>query len=445
MSFLQPMFFLLLALSLLVLVHEWGHFWVARRLGVRVLKFSIGFGPEILGFTRGDTRYAISAIPFGGFVKFAGDNPEEELEHLPDEFLGQSVAVRSAIVLAGPVMNYVLAIFLFAAVVYFSGLETISTTRVGVVAEESLAESIGFQVDDEIRAVNGVPVADWMGFGEELVRVGASEEFEIEVERAGEPIVLRGQASDEGGFDRSPLGVAPFALATVGDVRRGGPAWNAGLRNGDRVVRLDDEEVDRWTTMAEIIRAHPSEEIEIAWERGGQTLEATVVPDAVPIGGEGGEPDTVGRIGIQQSVEREKLGVVASLGRGAERAWWLTRMVLQMLPRIPVLIFNALFQGEDEGGLGGPVRMAEIFGEAARWGIGSFILTMASISTQLAIFNLLPIPVLDGGHLALYAVEVVTRRPPSIKVKIVLQQIGFALLLLLMLSVTVMDVGRFFG
>jgi regulator of sigma E protease len=135
----------------------------------------------------------------------------------------------------------------------------------------------------------------------------------------------------------------------------------------------------------------------------------------------------------------------AAFSGGFERSWWLTRLVLEMLPRIPKLIFNALVRGEDDGGLGGPVRMAQIFGEAARWGILSFLATMASISTQLAIFNLLPIPVLDGGHLALYLVEAVTRRPPSLRVKIVLQQIGFALLVLLMLSVTVMDVGRFFG
>jgi regulator of sigma E protease len=445
MSFLQPTFFLLLALSLLVLVHEWGHYWVARRLGVRVLKFSIGFGPELLGYTRGDTRYSISAIPFGGFVKFAGDNPEEENEEAPDEFLTQPVSVRSAIVLAGPVMNYILAILLFATVFYFGGLETISTTRIGIVAEKSLAEEIGLRVDDEISAVNGTPVADWMEFGEELVKVGPGEEFEITVERDGAAVTLPGQADPEAGFDRAPLGVAPFALATIGDVRRGGPAWNAGLREGDEVIEIGGQEVDRWTEMAELIRAHPDEEVAIAWNRDGQRLESTVIPDATPIATAGAEPDTVGRIGIQQAVETKSVGLGAALAGGVERTWWLTRLVLEMLPRIPKLIFSGLFQGEDDGGLGGPVRMAQIFGEAARWGVLSFLLTMASISTQLAIFNLLPIPVLDGGHLALYVVEVITRRPPSLKVKIVLQQIGFALLILLMLSVTVMDVGRFFG
>jgi regulator of sigma E protease len=197
--------------------------------------------------------------------------------------------------------------------------------------------------------------------------------------------------------------------------------------------------------MAEVIRANPDREIVIAWERDGAMLEGTVIPDPIPMETAGAAPDTVGRIGIQQAVETKDVGLGEAFAGGARRTWWLTRMVLQMLPRIPAVLFNALFQGEDDGGIGGPVRMAQIFGEAARWGVLSFILTMASISTQLAIFNLLPIPVLDGGHLALYVIEVVTRRPPSLKAKIILQQIGFALLILLMLSVTVLDVGRFFG
>jgi regulator of sigma E protease len=440
-NFLEPTFYLLIALSALVVVHEWGHFWVARRLGVRVLKFSFGFGPELVGITRGDTRYSISAIPFGGYVKFAGENPEEELRHEPDEFLTKPIGIRTAIVLAGPVMNYALAILLFAAVFFFGGIETISTTRIGLVAEDSIAERIGLQADDEVRAVNSVAVADWVEFGKELVEVEAGSEFEITVERGGELVALRGRAEEEG-FDRSPLGVVPFAEAQIGEVRRGGPAWDAGLRPGDLVLEVDGEIVDRWSRMAEIIRANPGEEVVIVWERDGETMRSTVVPD---VEGEGADAEAVGRIGIQQSVETKRVGLGAALAGGLERAWWLTRLVLEMLPRIPKLIFDALFRGADDGGIGGPVRMAQIFGEAARWGLLSFLLTMASISTQLAIFNLLPIPVLDGGHLALYLVEVVTRRPPSLRVKIVLQQIGFALLVLLMLSVTVMDVGRFFG
>jgi regulator of sigma E protease len=153
----------------------------------------------------------------------------------------------------------------------------------------------------------------------------------------------------------------------------------------------------------------------------------------------------VGRIGILQDIERRKIGPLSALAGGARETWGLTKGVLSLIPRLPGMIFGALFQGADDGGLGGPVRMAQLFGEAARWGALQFISLLAFISAQLAIFNLLPIPVLDGGHLTLYAVEVVTRRPPSLKVRVVLQQIGFAILLLLMLSVTVMDVGRMFG
>jgi regulator of sigma E protease len=444
MSFLEPAFFLILALSLLVLVHEWGHFYVARRSGVRVLRFSIGFGPELLGLTRGDTRYSICAIPFGGFVKFAGDNPEEEREESSDEFLSQTVGVRSAIVLAGPVMNYVLAIVLFAGALYFGGIETIETTQIGVVAEESVAEEIGAKPDDVILSVNGALVSDWIEFSEELIKIQAGDAFEIEVNRAGERIYLSGNAPEDAGFGQSPLGVAPFTKPEIGHVKRGGPAWNAGLRRGDRILSVDGEQVDRWSAMADVIRDHPAQEIEIEWDREGDLLASPVTPKAIPLAIAGAEADTVGQIGIQQAVQTKQVGAAAALAGGWDRTWWLTRAVLQTLPKLPVMIFRALFRDEDTG-LGGPVRMAQLFGEAARWGIVAFIMMMANISTQLAIFNLLPIPVLDGGHLALYLVEVITRRPPSLKVKIILQQIGFALLILLMLSVTVMDVGRFFG
>ena len=443
MSFLQPLLSFILALSLLVLVHEFGHFWVARRAGVRVLRFSIGFGPEIAGITRGDTRYSICWIPFGGYVKFAGDNPEEQRDETSDEFLSQPLGTRSAIVLAGPVMNYVLAILLFAVVLKVGGIDTIDTTRIGSVEPASLAEELGLRPDDVIRSVDGVEVTDWREFGERLMRVGSGEEFTISVERTGTSSEVRGTTPDDGGFAVAPLGITPFVEPIIGGVQEGGPAWEAGLREGDRVLSVAGTPVDRWSALADVIREHPDESVEIAWQRDGERLDARVTPKAVA--SPTADRETVGQIGILQVVDTRPIGMGAALVGGWERTWWITEQVLQLLPRIPQMIFRSIFHGDENNTLGGPVRMAQMFGEAARLGILTFVAMMASISTQLAIFNLLPIPVLDGGHLALYLVEFVTRRPPSLRVKIALQQIGFALLLLLMLSVTVMDVGRFFG
>lgn len=447
MTFLQPAFFFVLALSLLVLVHEWGHFWVARRAGVRVLRFAIGFGPELIGWTQRETgtRFSVCGIPFGGYVKFAGDNPEEDRDGLSDEFLSQSVGVRSAIVLAGPAMNYALAILLYAGVIWAEGERVYPAPRIGRVTEDTVAERAGVRKDDVIVAVDGKPVADWVELDRELSGVGPGEAFRLDVRRGGETVTLEGKASAEAGLDRDFFGVSFFAEPVVGGVKRGSPAWNAGLREGDRVLSVDGRPVDRWSGLQEMISERPDREVAVAFEHEGVRLETTVTPDGEEIRGADGETETVGRIGILQSTERRKIGPVAALAGGFHETWRLTVGVLELIPRLPVMIFNALFRGEDDGGLGGPVRMAQLFGEAARWGVLSFVSLLAFISTQLAIFNLLPIPVLDGGHMALYTVEVITRRPPSLRVRVILQQIGLAILLLLMLSVTVMDIGRVFG
>jgi regulator of sigma E protease len=440
----SSIFFFLLLLSILVIAHELGHFWIARRLGVRVMRFSVGLGPEITGFTRGDTRYSISAIPFGGYVKFAGDNPEEETSGASDEFLSKPVWVRAAIVLGGPLMNYLLAILVYAGVLFFAGEETIDTTRIGEVAKDTTASSMGMQPDDVVKSVNGKPIETWEEFGKEISKVGAGSDFQVEVERGGQALTLNGQAPADAGLDQSPLGVGPYTEPVIGYVKHDGPAYQGGLRKGDRVLSIDEQEIDRWSGMRDRIRENPGREITMRWLREGTEREGKIVPAPTPTG-EGAAADTVGQIGIQQAVETRRVGPVAAIQGGAERVWWITEQVVKFLPSIPVSLYRAIVKGESIEGLGGPVRMAQLSGEAARWGVDAFFNFLALISTQLAIFNLLPIPVLDGGHLALYGVEALLRRPPSMRVRLILHQIGFALLVLLLLSVTVMDVGRLFG
>lgn len=449
MTFLAPAFWLIVALSILVLVHEWGHYIVARKAGVRVLKFSIGFGPEVFGVTRGDTRWSISAIPFGGYVKFAGDNPEETRDETSDEFLSKGVGARSAIVLAGPAMNYVLAVLLFATVLYVSGDPVPHPTRIGEVVEDSVAQSLGVRAGDVVRSVNGTAVDTWNSFTDELYRIGPRESFRFVLDRGGREVEIAGTAGDKGFGMGAPLGVIYHQDAVMGYVKRNGPAWNAGLRTGDRVVSFDGRASDRWADLVRYASERPGEPIRIVFERDGARLESTLTPGSAEVSGADGR-ETVGTLDAQAHVETRRLGPGEALVAGAGEAWHLTTRVLALVPQLPALVVDGLSRmvtGREaqEEGLGGPLRMAEMFGEAARWGVVAFLVMMANISTQLAIFNLLPIPVLDGGHLALHLVEFVTRRPPSLKVRIVLQQIGFALLVLLMLSVTVMDVGRALG
>lgn len=226
MSFFAPALYLVIALSILVLVHEWGHFIVARRTGVRVLKFSIGFGPEVVGVTRGETRWCLSAIPFGGYVKFAGDNPEESRDGASDEFLSQTVGVRSAIVLAGPVMNYVLAIALFAGVLYMAGEPVAHSTKIGEVVAGSVAESVGIQAGDVVRSVNGTHVEDWDSFTHELYRIGPAQDYKFEMDRKGQTVEIAGRTKADRGFgpdsrSASSTTVMPSSATSSGAIRRG--------------------------------------------------------------------------------------------------------------------------------------------------------------------------------------------------------------------------------
>jgi regulator of sigma E protease len=431
----------LILLSILVIAHEWGHFIVARRAGVRVLRFSVGIGPELFGMTRGDTRWAVAAIPFGGYVKFAGEDPEEDADGASDEFLNKSVGARAAIVLAGPLMNYLLAIVIYAVVLFVQGEVVIGTTRIGAVEPGSPAEISGVLPGDRIEAVNGLEVEDWHGFAEALSLVESGEELTLRLGRDGRETALAVPVPEEGGFAKNPLGVAPFMDPVVGFVKKDGPAWRAGIRSGDRIVEVDGVPVDRWTGMREVVQTHPGSELSIRWERDGVGHDARVVPDPLPVLAEAGgaaPPDTVGVIGVQRIVETRRIGPLAALGGGWRQTRWLTEQVLGFL-------WQMVTGGFSMDMLGGPVRMAQLSGESVRWGIAAYFNYMALISVQLAIFNLLPIPVLDGGQLTLFGIEAVRRRPLSVRQRMILQQAGFALLVTLLLAVTVMDVGRLFG
>jgi regulator of sigma E protease len=342
-------------------------------------------------------------------------------------------------------MNIVLAILVFALVLMLVGEEISPPARIGEVRPDTPAAVLGLLPDDEIRAVNGVPVTDWRELGAELDRVPGGGDLTLEIERAGQAVVLATSVPADSGFASALLGVAPFAEPVVGYVRRNGPAWNAGLRRGDHLTSVGGVAVDRWTAMRTRFIESPGEELTVTWERDGHPLESRLVPDVFVFTGEGGEPDTIGQVGIQQAQPHRQLGPVAALVGGWERTWFIAEQILGYLPSVPMRIYRGLVKGEEPGGLGGPVRLAQLSGEAALWGLETFLGLLAAISANLAIFNLLPIPVLDGGHLVLHGVEAVMRRSPPLKVRLVLHQIGFGLLMLLVLSVTILDIGRLFG
>ena len=424
-----------LVLGVLVLVHEFGHFWVAKKSGVRVLKFSIGMGPKMLGVRRGDTEYLISWVPFGGYVKMAGEDPEEEKSGAPDEFSSKSTPIRAAIIVAGPLMNYLLAIVIYSAIFLIQGADTIQTRVVGAVEEEGLAATAGFAVGDEVVSVNDETIKDWYAFLKYLVK---TEEETVAVR------VQRGGATEEltlalGGPDRdlSDLGLSPYVPAVIGKVQKGGPAWEAGIRAGDRIVSVAGEPIELWSELAGFVHDSPGQALSIAWDHAGERMEATVTPDEEKVPISDTETRTVGLIRIEQRIDRERLAPWRAVSLGVQRTLFVTQEVLRF--------FGQFFRFQVKlDMIGGPIRIGQIAGESARWGFYALVNLVALLSVNLAILNLLPIPILDGGHLFLMGIETVRGRPLSLKQRMVLQQIGLAVIILLMVTVTGSDIRRLF-
>ena len=415
----------LLALGVLVFVHELGHFLVAKWAGIRVERFSLGYPPKMIGFTRGETEYCISWIPFGGYVKVAGmaDVGTEETTGAHWEFPSRSVRIRMAVIAAGPAMNF---LFAFAALIFlFSvyGIDSFDSTRVNP-QENSLAAEVGLVRGDRVRTVGGTPVGNAYELASALDEI-SSRGAMLEIERDG--ILLDFNlppAGDEG------YGVQLMRPTTVGQVVPDMPADSLGLQAGDIILAVGQAPVVSWADMSGEIRRYPGETIPLVWERDGQRMEQLITPATHAEG-----DALVGRIGISPQASRHTVGLGRAVvlgGLGVYNSSWL---ILDFL--------GELFQGDrstDE--LGGPLRIAQLSGQAAEQGLYSFISFLAMLSVNLAIINLLPIPILDGGHLTFLTLEGIMRRPLSLRQREVFQQIGLAMMLLIMVLVTFNDLNQ---
>jgi regulator of sigma E protease len=342
----------LVALGVLVVVHELGHFAVAKRVGVKVERFSVGFGPIVYRMMRGETEYAISAIPLGGYVKMLGENDEDEGDEDPTRsFARQSLAARSAIVAAGPITNLAFALVVYVLLGLALGINVPSDEPVlGSVSPGSAAEVAGFQGGDRVRSVDGKPIATW----ESLVQT------------------VRG--------------------------------------SGGRPLRF---EIDR----------------------AGARQEITVSPRLESAAGIGGDGDGVYLIGAAPTLDHQALGPVEAVVTGFERTVYTTGMVAKG--------FLLMLRGEIPlRELGGPIAIAQAAGQQARAGTEAFISMLAFLSINLGVLNLLPIPILDGGHLALFGAEAVLRRPVRPRAREVAQSVGLLVLLALMVVVFINDVSR---
>jgi regulator of sigma E protease len=424
----MTLIYFLIVIGILVFVHEFGHFIMAKRAGVRVEKFSLGMGPKIAGFKRGDTEYVISALPLGGYVKMAGENPDEEPTGAPDEFQSKTVWQRAKIAATGPLTNIVLA-FLVMPLVFMVGTYSEGPAKVGFVEKDSPAERAGFLAGDVIEEVNGRGISDWTK-ALSLIAVNPGTDVTVTVDRGGEKkvLVLRPEEATELKIGMS--GLVPDLPAEIGKLKSGFPAEKAGLKVHDRILAVDHQTIYHWNQFSAMVKDSKGRKLILDIERDGKRLEMSATP--VQDGGRY-------MIGVEPVMHLvfKKYGFFESLRLGFDKtieAIDLTFITLKKLLTLSLSIKT----------LGGPVMIAQMSGQAAAAGLSSFLSLLAMISISLGILNLLPIPVLDGGLILFLVIEAIRKKPVSRKVMEVSQSIGAAVLITLIAVVSYNDIVRMF-
>lgn len=415
-----------IVLGVLIFVHEAGHFLVAKLFRVRVLVFSFGFGKRLFGFRKGDTDYRVSLIPLGGYVRMAGDSPEENVAGNPDEFLSKPKWQRFLILFAGPFMNIVIAIA-FIAIAAMSGLEEpITKPIIAEVTAGKPGAKAGLEPGDRFVSLKGEPVADFHDV-RLIISMNAGTAIDVLYDRGGtiRKTVLTPER-EQGEF--GPIGRAGIAFGTeplVGRVMPDTPAAAAGIRAGDQIVSADGKPVTSLEAFAKISDDAKTKPIALELQRGSERLSVVVQPIA-------DEQLAVSR-GIVRPTRQIKLGLIPALRYSVEENWKSLRMAMSALGR--------LFRPEGSiKELSGPINIARISGMVVQEGWLPTIMLMALISLQLGVMNLLPIPVLDGGHIMILLIEGIARRDLSLRVKERIQQVGFAALATLMIVVIYNDV-----
>jgi regulator of sigma E protease len=417
-------------LGVLVVLHEAGHFLAARLLGAPVEVFSVGFGKRVWGFERGGTEYRLSMIPLGGYVRVLGLGPDES-DVVGDQPISEVLLPRwkrALILLAGPITNIIAAVG-FLAVAFMVGVETPTYLSqppiVGWVEPSSPAAMVDVRAGDLVRSVDGEDITNWRDLQTAFLTSGGRE-ISVRIEREGVLLSTRVTPEKISRYQFGYSGIQPPLDPVVARLMAGSPAQRAGLEAGDRIIQVNGEPVEQFWDLIRLISPHPDESIELVYVRSGSVTTIDIVPQD-----DGGQ----GKIGIGLAFpsEIQRLTPIAAVRAGFEECRRMTRETFRVIGKL-------LTRKASIRQVSGPVDIARISGEAARSGLHSLIWLMGLISLQLGIFNLLPIPILDGGHLTIIAFETTIRRDLSIRVKERILEVGFYLLILLMVVVLFNDI-----
>lgn len=453
MEFLQHLFAFIFALGILVTFHEFGHFWVAKKCDVRILKFSIGFGKPLWSkrFGKDQFELIVAALPLGGYVKMLDEREGNVSEHeLSRAFNRKSLAQRTAIVLAGPVFNFIFAIvaFWFMFMIGLTGLKPI----VGEVEKDSIAYMAGLNEGVEIIAVDSRETKTWTmvvdGFVSSIIDAG---KVDIKVRDVAVVKVLTldfeglsiDDLAEQGLLNK--IGITPKKFkvpAIIGDVHSALPAERAGMIAGDLIVSANSEEIEDWAHWVKYVQAHPKQKISIEIKRSDEHLIIELTPDEKIMD----DGSIIGFIGaanqpvkaLEEMFAKESYSFIPAFIRGVERTWnmsWLTLRILGKMITGQASVKN----------LSGPISIAQYAGDSAQNGLASFLWFLGIVSVSLGVLNLLPVPLLDGGHLLYYVVELIKGSEVSESIQIIGQQVGFTLLLGLMILVFYNDIARLMG
>jgi regulator of sigma E protease len=417
-----------IVLGFLIFIHEAGHFVMAKLFRVRVLVFSLGFGKRIFGFQRGGTDYRVSIVPLGGYVRMAGDTPEENVAGNPDEFLSKPKWQRFVILVAGPIMNLVVAITFIAGLAMVGTEQFVSKPIIGEVLANKPAARAGLQTGDRIVSIKGEPVNDFSDL-RLLISMNAGTPLPIVYVRNGQTrsTVMTPEREESDFGPTGKAGIGNYYEPIVGRIDKGSPAEQAGIKVGDRIVAANGQPVNDMTAFAVLAGKDPKKPVTVEVLRNGQRFQVTMPA----MTGDDAEGNLTR--GIMPPTVLFKLSLIPALRHSVKENWRMLKLAGAAVARI----FRAEGSVKE---LSGPINIARISGEMFRRGPVNFIALMAMISLQLGVMNLLPIPVLDGGHIMILIVEGIARRDLSLRVKERIQQVGFAALAMLMLVVLYNDI-----
>jgi len=433
----------IILLGIIIFIHELGHFLFAKILGVRVLKFSLGFGPKIIGKKIGDTEYLLSSIPLGGYVKMLGESPDDELdeEDKPFAYKSHPVWKRVIIVASGPLFNLAFAVLLFF-VIFVSGIPT-SYPDVGKITEHSPAAKAGLITGDRVMAIDENVIQSWDEV-DESVHNSSGNPLLFKVKRGQDvikipvtPVSKTGKnlfGEDEQYWD---IGVSPLIYPVVGEVIKGEPADKAGMKRGDKIVKIDNTPIKTWQDMTAIIHSNPDKLLHFTIEREDRVIGLSIMPEKKTLSIPSFEEQELGIIGIKHVGNDfiKKYAIPEAVTLGAEKTWDVSVLTL-------IVIVKLIQRSLPTEIIGGPIFIFQMAGEQAARGLLDFFFFMAIINVNLGILNLLPIPILDGGHILFLGIEAIRRKPLNERFIAISQRVGIAVIITIMVFAFYNDIMR---